>query len=167
MNYATVQKNQLSCPLCMHDVTKDSWYIDQTNNFYLVAALAPYSKNHYMIVSKKHYISVIDMPDKVYSELMMFQRTVCKFLYAQWHKEVVRLLRDTYDVPKWVFKLWPQRSTTWKSLAHFHTHCIPDTQVTATRLVDQNTSDSRELGDNDQVSIMKANRQKYTAKDCQ
>jgi diadenosine tetraphosphate (Ap4A) HIT family hydrolase len=79
MNYINYLKAVTSCPLC----NDDDLIITSTEFHNIVAAKAPYSKNHCMVVPHDHIISILDYSDEMMQDLIAAQMQLTRYLYAQ------------------------------------------------------------------------------------
>ena len=100
--------------------------VDETENFFVIPARAPYVKNHLLIIPKKKVYLLKELSSE--EQIEMFD------LLEQWdvklhehHDDVNLLLRD--GLVWWV---------TEKSVNHLHFHLIPDCPIWAESLSDIN-----------------------------
>jgi len=138
------------CPFCKNDHT----VILSTKFHKICCALAPYGSNHLLIIPHQHITSLLDYTEEMKVDFMTLQSKTTKFLYNQWHKELVRLLRDWKEHNS--IKLNRDTSTTWKTLAHLHYHAIPDCVIVAKDLADPKKSDSRKLISKNDINQLKS-----------
>lgn len=137
-------KTLKSCPLCKE---KEKYILFSSDYHKVVMAIAPYVKNHLLIIPHRHIVSFSQSSNEETQDLLSLQKKVASFLYDLWHQEIIRMLRDWQETDE----IRPSNSTTGKSLNHLHYHAIPDCDVTAKHLIDKETSDNRHLVTDDEI----------------
>ena len=53
-----------------------SKFVDESNNFFAIYDVHPKTDGHTLIISKKHYTNLIDIPNKLGDELLEFTKKV-------------------------------------------------------------------------------------------
>lgn len=148
----------VDCPFCkkIHIEVIYTWKFHDVR-----VAIAPYKENHYLIIPHKHVTSILEYSKEMLEELCILQQKVTKYLYDIWHQEVVLLLRDWNDNDS----VRPMKSTTWKSLNHFHYHVIPDCNMRHEDLTTLSISDNRKVLNEKEMKEIKNNRKKWFKND--
>ena len=99
------------CPFC--NLNKN-FVVDKSKDFFVILARAPYSKDHLLIVPKRHIVRLWEITSDEWTTLVPLIEKWMKKL-EKVHDEVNLLLRDW--VADWVI---------WKSIDHLHFHLVPD-----------------------------------------
>ena len=112
------------CVFCLPDQYPQI-VLKETANWYWIVALAPYWKYHTMIIPKRHYSDIHELPDKELIEMIELYK------YAH-HKLLKTDLRydDGTPVYQYIY-FWRVRDRTKNKgnihkPSHFHLHLTPD-----------------------------------------
>lgn len=99
------------CPFC--DINKN-FIVDKSKDFFVLLSRAPYTKDHVLIVPKRHIVRLWEItPDEWLTLVPLIEKWIKKL--EKIHDEVNLLLRDW--VADWII---------WKSIDHLHFHLVPD-----------------------------------------
>ncbi len=115
MSYVDYLNKLDGCIFCNYP---EKYIIEKGTHFYIVAANAPYAKDHMLINSFRHFSHFNELTQEEYIELWQLINKVTKFLYTLGHKEVSLFVRDG-----------DAGSSTGKSITHFHYHLLPGVDV--------------------------------------
>ena len=120
--------------------------VDETENFFVIPARAPYVENHLLIIPKKKVYLLKELSTE--EQIEMFE------LLELWdinlhkiHKDVSLLLRD--GLVWW---------NTEKSVNHLHFHLIPDCPIWAESL---NDSSRKFYEDDEYIELVKKIKNKF------
>lgn len=91
--------------------------IDESQDFIVIAARAPYAKNHLLIIPKRQVYLLKELNENEKNEMWKLLETWIQRLNKK-HKHINLLLRD--GLVGWGI---------WKSVNHLHFHLIPDCQI--------------------------------------
>ncbi len=91
--------------------------IDETNNFFVIPARSPYTKDHLLVIPKKRANLLKELTQKEQMELFIVLEDRTEKLHTK-HKSVNLLLRD--GLVGW---------KSGKSVNHLHFHLIPDLEI--------------------------------------
>ena len=80
------------CPFCN---TSDEKALDETANFYVILARAPYVKDHILIISKRHVTFLNELTKEEQQEMWELVNTRNTFMQKE-HEGTSILLRDTH-----------------------------------------------------------------------
>lgn len=113
MLYKTYLKNLKGCPFCKlekEEILRSNKYAN------LIVARAPYTKNHLLIVPKRHIFSMTELKgeEKKYVEKLLFYSL--KKLHKK-YKNVSVLFREG------------NKKEVGKSINHLHIHLIPNLRI--------------------------------------
>ena len=120
------------CPFCNMNNEKA---LDETANFYVVLARAPYVKDHILIISKRHVTFLNELTKEEQQEMWELVNTRNTFM-QKGHEGTSILLRDTHA-----------KGISWKSIEHLHAHVIPNCRIGT---IDGNGQDDRHFFDREE-----------------
>lgn len=141
-NKALKQFNKTFCPFCNE---KPENIIEINNYFYIPSPRAPYTKDHLLVVPRRHICFLGELKNKESKEMYDIIEKRTDRLHKK-HKDVNLLLRD------WL--VW------WKSLKsinHLHFHLIPDCAIYS----DNNSENRIFLSEKDYGLLTKKIRTKF------
>ncbi len=101
-----------SCPFCKpHE--KD--ILESNESAYLTYALAPYHKDHLLVISKRHITEILDLTDKEVCDIYQLNKAAIIILKKLGYKDISVLVRDG--------------DHTMKTVKHLHYNIIPNTRL--------------------------------------
>lgn len=62
------------CIFCKLQNTESK--VDETDNFYAILDIKPKTEGHTLIISKKHYKTLLDIPDTLFNEMISFAKKI-------------------------------------------------------------------------------------------
>ncbi|OFI47672.1 histidine triad (HIT) protein [Floricoccus penangensis] len=83
----------------------------ESKDFFLVLDINPNQIGHLLLISKKHYESLEDIPDSVLLDEIKFE------------KEIVGILKENFDILD--VTIFQNNGFTMDEGVHFHKHIIP------------------------------------------
>ncbi len=129
MKYDDFLKTMTGCPFC---VAHGREVIFENEHAYLTYALAPYHKDHLLVVPKRHIDNLLDLHHVEIEDIEKLERKGIMILRQLGYKNIALLARE---------------GMVGKSVPHIHYHLIPDTNVGDTEHVGIN----RDMLDEDQI----------------
>ena len=111
MLYKELLAEKRPCPFC---AGKDK-IVKQTQFAYLTYALAPYTKNHLLIVPKRHIESLHDVTRNEMDDILDLQHFGIGLIQSLGNSSVTALVREG--------------EKTGQSVKHIHYHLIPDIRI--------------------------------------
>ena len=138
------EKDKSICPFC---ILKKEEILDQNQDFFVIVCRSPYSKDHFMIVPKRHIIFLDEMTAKEYSNFWKIIRKRNAKLH-EFHENVWMMLRDSTASVK-----------HWKTIDHLHFHLIPDCIIGA--LWKRNASTREYFEEDKYFEMIEKTRKKY------
>lgn len=114
MEYQQYREQLKSCPFCNKMET-----ISETKNFYVTLARAPYTKDHILIIPKRHVIFLNELTKEEQQELRETVNERNNIMLKHYNGTSI-LLRDSHE-----------NGTSGKSIGHLHAHIIPDCWIGA------------------------------------
>ena len=114
MEYSEYRSQLTSCPFCNEIIP-----ISETKNFYITLARAPYTKDHILVVPKKHVIFLNELTKEEQQELRETVNVRNNIMLKHYHGTSI-LLRDAHE-----------NGTSGKSIGHLHAHIVPDCWIGA------------------------------------
>ncbi|WP_414053940.1 HIT family protein [Macrococcus equi] len=97
------------CIFC--DGIKKEQIIYETEHFKVVFDIDPEQEGHMLLISKRHYMNYIDLPDEVAFDLINLERKMIEILENEMNIYGVTLIRNNGSV--------------MDNGTHFHEHIIP------------------------------------------
>ncbi|MGK0576457.1 HIT family protein [Macrococcus capreoli] len=97
------------CIFC--DGIKKEQIIYETEHFKVVFDIDPEQEGHMLLISKRHYMKYIDLPDEVAFDLIYLERKIIEILENEMNIYGVSLIRNNGRV--------------MDNGTHFHEHIIP------------------------------------------
>lgn len=91
----------------------ESEKLDESENFFAVNDISPVSEGHCLIISKKHFETIFDLPSEFGKELIEIAKKQSKRLMDSGLAEGIKLVQNNYEASGQVVK-------------HFHLHIIPE-----------------------------------------
>ncbi len=99
------------CKISKGKVPSDK--IDESKNFFVINDANPVSEGHCLIISKKHYETIFDLPSDFGNELIEIVKKQGQRLIKEDLADGIKLVNNNYEASGQIVK-------------HFHTHVIPE-----------------------------------------
>ena len=99
------------CRIIKGELKADIVYSD--DNFFVVNDINPVSDGHCMIIPKKHYETLLDMPSSLGTELLSIAKAQALRLIKEKKADGFKLVTNNFEAAGQVVK-------------HFHLHVIPE-----------------------------------------
>ena len=113
MNYENdFLKKPRPCPFCN---PKKEDIITENDTAYLTYSLAPYHKDHLLVISKRHIVEILDLTDKEVTNIYELVKKSLTALKKEGYEDISVLVRDG--------------DNTMKTVAHLHYNIIPMTRL--------------------------------------
>ena len=100
------------CPFCN---PKKEDVIAENDTAYLTYSLAPYHKDHMLVIPKRHIEEILDLTEKEVSDIYPLIKRTLTSLKKEGYEDISILIRDG--------------SNKMKSVAHMHYNIIPITRL--------------------------------------
>ena len=84
----------------------------ESNSFIAIFDAKPKAKGHTLIIPKEHYVTVLDIPNRLGNELLEFTKKVCSFLLDKKYGDGFNLMMNNLEV-------------AGQEVMHAHLHVIP------------------------------------------
>lgn len=97
------------CIFC--DEIKPNQIIYETHHFKVVFDIDPEQEGHMLLISKKHYLNYLELPDEVVLDLIQLERKLIQILESEMNIFGISLIRNNGRV--------------MDDGTHFHEHIIP------------------------------------------
>lgn len=128
MTYSEFLQRQKGCHLCNVD---EGEIIAETDYFVIVPAIAPYTENHLLVISKRHIVSTLEMTKEEAHDLRKALDNCSRMCYHMGYEELSMFVRDGIANT--------ERSGTGKSVSHMHYHVLPNANVSCFAQSDDRT----------------------------
>jgi histidine triad (HIT) family protein len=99
------------CKIASGEIPAQKVYED--DNFIVINDANPVSDGHCMIIPKRHYVTLLDMPSSLGTELLSIAKAQSLRLIKEGKAEGFKLVNNNFDAAGQVVK-------------HFHLHIIPE-----------------------------------------
>ncbi len=99
------------CKIAKGEVESEKIY--EGENFFIINDVNPVAEGHCLIISKKHYHTVFDMPDKLGEELLKLIKEQGKRLIDADLADGIKVVQNNF-------------SASGQAVFHFHVHVIPE-----------------------------------------
>lgn len=67
--------NCIFCKIIRKEIKEN--FVDESNSFIAIFDKFPTVKGHVLVISKKHYVTLLDLPDRIGEELLSFTKKIC------------------------------------------------------------------------------------------
>ena len=101
------------CIFCK--IAQDKKYerkIKESNNFFAILDIKPVSEGHTLIIPKKHFVTLLDLPNKLGEELLKFTKDVASDLLEKKKGDGFNIIMNNLEPAGQIVK-------------HAHIHVIP------------------------------------------
>lgn len=99
----------MDCIFC--DQISSREILKRTSNFKLVYDIDPIQEGHLLIISKEHYMNILEIPNTVLHELIELQKEIVSLLESNFSVEGVTIMQNNGRI--------------MDEGTHFHVHVIP------------------------------------------
>jgi histidine triad (HIT) family protein len=103
-------KDCVFCKIARGEIKKDPF--NESDNFCAFEDINPLTKGHMLIVPKKHYVTLLDIPDRLGGEMLMFTKKVADKLMDEKLGDGFNILMNNLEV-------------AGQDIFHAHLHVIP------------------------------------------
>ena len=108
--FMAVDKNCIFCRMARGEVKTDK--IDESDNFFAVFDVRPKTKGHALIIPKKHFVTLLDIPNKLGNEMLEFMKRVAGKLMDKKYGDGFNVLMNNLAV-------------AGQFVMHAHLHILP------------------------------------------
>jgi len=103
-------KDCIFCKIARKEIPSE--FIYENDNFFAVLDIHPISEGHTLIIPKKHYVNILDMPESMGEELISTIKDVASNLIKNGKAEGFNILQSNEKVAQ-------------QEVFHLHFHVIP------------------------------------------
>ena len=103
-------ENCIFCKIARGKIAADK--VIETNNFIAILDLHPIAKGHTLIIPKKHFVTILDIPDKLGEELLKITKEIASDILD-------KKLGDGFNL------LMRNLEAAGQEVHHAHIHVIP------------------------------------------
>lgn len=86
--------------------------LGETDNFFVIEDINPRSEGHALIITKKHYENVLELPALLGNELVSLIKDICIRLSKEKKSEGFNIIQNNFEAAGQI-------------VPHFHVHIIP------------------------------------------
>ncbi len=113
-------KNCVFCKISKGLVKSD--FLAESDNFYAILDKNPKSRGHALIISKKHYVTILDIPNKLSEEMISIAKKVSSEIMD-------KKLGDGFNI------VMNNLSPAGQVVMHAHIHIIPRKEDDGLRMI--------------------------------
>jgi histidine triad (HIT) family protein len=103
-------KDCVFCKIVTKEMPGD--LVDESNSFIAIRDIHPKARGHTLIIPKKHYVTLIDLPNKLGEELLSFTKHVAEGLLEQKYGDGFNIVMNNLPAAGQI-------------VLHAHLHIIP------------------------------------------
>lgn len=107
---SSVKNDCIFCKIAKGDT--DQKMIFQSNSFFAINDIRPTVKGHMLVIPKNHFVTILDIPDKLGNELLSFTKKVANSLLDEKFGDGFNIVMNNLAVAGQV-------------VMHAHLHLIP------------------------------------------
>ena len=104
------EKNCIFCKIARGEIKTNK--ISESNNFFAVLDANPKTPGHTLVIPKKHFVTLLDIPNKLGEELLKFTKQVSSKILDKKQGDGFNILMNNLECAGQVIK-------------HAHIHIIP------------------------------------------
>ncbi|NCN98747.1 HIT family protein [Candidatus Pacearchaeota archaeon CG10_big_fil_rev_8_21_14_0_10_35_219] len=113
-------KNCIFCKIAKKEIKKGPFY--ESDNFVAFRDGSPVNEGHTLVVPKKHFVTLLDIPDKLGVEMLNFVKKVAERLMEEKFGDGFNIVMNNLEVAGQV-------------VMHAHIHIVPRKEGDGVRLV--------------------------------
>ncbi len=103
-------KNCVFCKIASGEIKQEKFM--ESNSFFAIYDIQPHALGHSLIIPKKHFVTLLDIPNKMGNELLEFMKKVTSSLIDKKYGDGFNLLMNNLEV-------------AGQKVMHAHIHIIP------------------------------------------
>ena len=104
------EKQCIFCKIAKGEIPSEK--ILETENFFAIKDIKPKTKGHSLVISKKHYATLLDMPSSLFGEFLETAKELALKLLKEEKAEGFNLVINNYEV-------------AGQLVPHVHLHILP------------------------------------------
>ncbi len=105
-----VDKNCVFCKIAKGEIKQEK--IMESDNFFATFDINPHTKGHALVIPKKHFVTLLDIPNKLGGEMLGFTKKLADYLLDKKYGDGFNLVMNNTPVAGQV-------------VMHAHIHVIP------------------------------------------
>ncbi len=113
-------ENCVFCKIIKGEIKSDKIYDD--DNFFSILDINPKAKGHSLVISKKHFKTLLDMPDSLGNEFLQAIKKVALKLIKEGKAQGFNVIISNYNV-------------AGQEIEHVHAHIIPRKKDDGLRMI--------------------------------
>ena len=104
-------KDCIFCKIAKGEIVSEG--LGESENFFVIADANPVAEGHCLIISKKHFETILDLPSEFGEELIKLAKKQAQRLLDSGLADGIKLVQNNFEASGQVVK-------------HFHLHVIPE-----------------------------------------
>ncbi len=114
------QQNCLFCKIAKKEIPAK--IIDETNNFIAMLDANPRTKGHTLVIPKKHYVTILDIPNTLGNEMLQLIKKISSEVLEKKHGDGFNILMNNL-------------APAGQAVMHAHIHIIPRKEGDGIRVI--------------------------------
>jgi len=115
-----MEKNCIFCKILCKEVNES--FVKESKNFIALRDVNPVNEGHTLVIPKKHYVNLMDLPEELYCESLKLAKEVAKELMDSKLAEGFNLVMNNFKA-------------AGQEVFHAHIHVIPRKRADGIRWV--------------------------------
>ncbi len=103
-------KDCIFCKIARGEIKVEK--ILETENFFAIKDLHPKTRGHVLVIPKKHFLNLLDLPSSLYGEMLETAKEIALNLMKQENSEGFNLIMNNFEV-------------AGQKVMHAHLHILP------------------------------------------
>jgi len=113
-------KNCIFCKIAKRELKVD--VVTESNNFIAIKDKNPITEGHTLVIPKKHYVTLLDIPNKLGNEMLEFTKKVAGELLDKKYGDGFNILMNNLEV-------------AGQGVLHAHIHVVPRKEGDGIRVI--------------------------------
>jgi len=113
-------KNCIFCKIARSEIPAKK--VKETNNFFAMRDANPRTKGHTLIIPKKHFVTILDIPNKLGEELLKLIKDIASDLLDKKYGDGFNILMNNLECAD-------------QEVMHAHIHIIPRKEDDGVRII--------------------------------
>lgn len=106
-----MSENCVFCKIARGEI-KSQKHLAESNNFFAILDINPRAEGHTLVIPKKHFVTLLDIPNSLGEELLKFTKEVCSKILDEKKGDGFNILMNNLEIAGQV-------------IMHAHIHIIP------------------------------------------
>lgn len=114
------KKDCIFCKIAKGEIKSE--FVMESNNFFAIMDIHPLTKGHCLVVSKKHFVTLLDIPNTLGNEMLEFSKKVASYLLENKYGDGFNIVMNNLEPAGQLVK-------------HAHIHIIPRKEKDGVKII--------------------------------